>query len=91
MLDRIRAAIGAELKELGVPDTTHLRETLLIRDGLFCGRKFQCHDHHVVWFMEENEIKIFGPDGRLLLASTPEQCLLRAESSVASEPLRRAA
>jgi hypothetical protein len=75
MLERIRNAIGAELLSLGVTDVTDLRETILIRNGLFCGRKFQCQGHHVVWFIEENEIKFFGPEGNLLRASSPEQCL----------------
>lgn len=75
MLERIRTAISAELVSLGVTDVADLRETILIRDGLFCGRKFQCQGHHVVWFIEENEIKFFGPQGNLLRASSPEQCL----------------
>jgi hypothetical protein len=86
MLERIRAAIGAELLALGVSDLSDLRETILIRDGLFCGRKFRCCGHSVVWFMEENEIKFFGPGGELLLASSPEQCLDRQE-----RPQQRAA
>ncbi len=75
MLERIRTAIASELSALGVSDATDLRETILIRNGLFCGRKFQCHGYSVVWFMEENEIKFFGPDGTLVRATTPDQCL----------------
>jgi hypothetical protein len=77
MLEKIRAAISAELLSLGVSDLSDLRETILIRDGLFCGRKFRCCGHSVVWFMEESEIKFFSPSGELLLASSPEQCLAR--------------
>ncbi len=72
---------------IGAKDVSDLRETILIRDGLFCGRKFQAQGYSVVWFMEENEIKFFGPTGQLLRATTPEHC-------VASEPAvqtRRAA
>lgn len=86
MLERIRNAISAELVALGVTDIAELRETILIRNGLFCGRKFQCQGHHVVWFIEENEIKFFGPEGNLLRASSPEQCL-----AVAQRTERRAA
>lgn len=81
MLEKIRAAISAELLSLGVSDLSDLRETILIRDGLFCGRKFRCSGHSVVWFMEENQIKFFSPTGELLLASSPEQCLAREEST----------
>jgi hypothetical protein len=75
MLERIRAAISGELLALGVSDLAELRETILIRDGLFCGRKFRCCGHSVVWFMEENQIKFFGPAGNLLRTASPEQCL----------------
>ena len=87
MLEKIRAAISAELLSLGVSDLSDLRETILIRDGLFCGRKFRCSGHSVVWFMEENQIKFFSPTGELLLASSPEQCLSR-EASVCEESPR---
>lgn len=75
MLAKIRSAIATELQALGAGDVSDLRETILIRDGLFCGRKFQSSGFSVVWFMEENEIKFFGPTGHLLLATTPDQCL----------------
>ena len=73
MLERIRTAIAVELARLGVRDTSCLRETILIRDGLYCGRKFQCEKFSVVWFIEENEIKFFGPTGNLLVATTSER------------------
>ncbi len=76
MLAKIRTAIATELLALGARDVSDLRETILIREGLFCGRKFQSQGYSVVWFMEENEIKFFGPTGQLLRATTPEQCLV---------------
>ena len=88
MLAKIRNAIASELTGLGAGDVSELRETILIRDGLFCGRKFQCQGYSVVWFMEENEIKFFGPTGQLLLATSPEHCLA---AEVAPAPIRRAA
>lgn len=75
MLAKIRSAIATELLALGAGDVSDLRETILIRDGLFCGRKFQSQGFSVVWFMEENEIKFFGPTGQLLRATTPEHCV----------------
>lgn len=81
MLERIRTAIRAELTALGVIDLSEFNETILIRNGLYCGRKFRCQGHHVVWFVEENQIKFFGPGGDLLRASSPEQCLSSGEHS----------
>lgn len=87
MLAKIRSAIASELLALGAGDVSDLRETILIRDGLFCGRKFQSCGYSVVWFMEENEIKFFSPTGQLLLATTSERCL----STEAPVQVRRAA
>jgi hypothetical protein len=43
-----------------------LRESILIRDDFFCGRRFYTADHHAVWFIEQDELKIYDTDGDLL-------------------------
>jgi hypothetical protein len=62
-IERMRSAIAVQLQRLGLSQPTELHETLLIRNGLFCGRKFHCDGYLVVWFMEEDEIKFFSPSG----------------------------
>jgi hypothetical protein len=42
-----------------------LSEAMLIRDGYFCGRRFRFQLYHAVWFIEEDEVKILGPDGAI--------------------------
>ena len=42
-----------------------LSETMLIRNGYFCGRRFRFQLYHAVWFIEEDEVKILGPDGAI--------------------------
>ena len=42
------------------------RESVLIRDEFFCGRKFIAKDHHAVWFIEEDVVKIHLSDGQLM-------------------------
>lgn len=75
MLERIRAAIRAQLTALGVSDLSTFNETILIRNGLYCGRKYRCQSHHAVWFLEENEVKFFGPGGEMLRAASLDECL----------------
>lgn len=61
-----------------------VRETLLIQDGYFCGRRFVLAGYQLVWFLEEQQIKLFSPTGELLYATS-------VESYVSTrEPLRRA-
>ncbi len=78
-VDKIRLAIAEQLSSFGVQNTAALHETILIRNGLFCGRKFQCDGHEVVWFIEEDEIKFFSPCGDLLLASSAIACIRQVE------------
>jgi hypothetical protein len=49
------------------------RESLLIRDGCYCGRKFQASSCSLVWFVEEKQIKVYGPDGTLWLSSSVDE------------------
>ena len=89
----MRAAISTQLQLLGVSSPVELHETLLIRNGLFCGRKFQCEGHLVVWFIEEDEIKFFSPCGELLRAQSAVECLsiLESQQQTDQQSTRRAA
>ena len=78
-VERIRQAIAWQLGSLGVRDTSGLHETILIHNGLFCGRKFQCEEYEVVWFLEEDEIKFFSPCGDLLKSSNAISCIQELE------------
>ncbi len=98
-VERIRLVIARQLSQLGATETDSVEESILIRNGLFCGRKFRCSGYHVVWFIEEDEIKFFSPCGDLLKATSAIACIheyeaylnLREEYSPASTEHRRAA
>lgn len=83
MSDKIQLArqhvinIFAEMKSTD----TDLCETVLIRDGQYCGHRFSNEDLSAVWFSEENEIKVYDQQRKLL----------RVESLGQSSTLRRAA
>jgi hypothetical protein len=65
-LDRTRELVTDVFQQLISDVPLPLRETVLIRDGLYRGHRFHCERHSAVWFLEEDQIKFFGPDGRLL-------------------------
>lgn len=69
-VERVRQAISLRLCQLSGIHEASLYETILIRHGLYCGRKFQACGYEVVWFIEEDEIKFFGPGGNLLCADS---------------------
>jgi hypothetical protein len=90
-VEKIRKVIAAQLNSLGASQTQSMAEAILIRDGLFCGRKFQCEGYEVVWFIEEDEIKFFGPCGDLLKSTSAIACIRQYEEQQAGFSERRAA
>jgi hypothetical protein len=65
-LEIIRTLVRSAFRELGANEDAQLREKILIREDLYCGRRFQCNDLQAVWFIEEDEIKIYGSDGAVV-------------------------
>ncbi len=90
-VEKIRLIIAEQLSSFGAQQTDSIAESILIRDGLFCGRRFQCEGYIVVWFIEEDEIKFFGPCGDLLQATSAIACIRQYEERLASQDQRRAA
>lgn len=43
-----------------------MRESILIRGGAYCGRRFETARGHAVWFVEENQVKFYRADGRVV-------------------------
>ena len=62
----IRNALARQLGVSGETAHEQIRETILVKSGVYCGRRFTCHGHVLTWFVEENEVKLIGPDGRLV-------------------------
>ena len=65
-VERVRQQVRSCLTDLGARQLDGLQETILIRDGHYCGRRFRAENFQATWFAEENEIKIYGPDGGVL-------------------------
>jgi hypothetical protein len=98
LADQIRQSIAATLAELGCDSSAGLEEAILIRQGMYCGRRFQCPGGSAIWFAEENQIKFYGAEGRLArVAAGPgtepdaASTIKMNQSSGAIIPRRRAA
>ena len=85
-VEKIRLVVAQQLSQLGATGTDSVGESILIRNGLFCGRKFQCSGYHVVWFIEEDEIKFFSPCGDLLKSTSAIACIHEYEAHLDSHP-----
>jgi hypothetical protein len=65
MTEAVRALVRTTFSELGIDTSPLWRETVLIRNGAYCGRRFDVAGGHAIWFVEEHQIKFFLGDGRL--------------------------
>ena len=61
----IREYIAMRLESLGARADSKLSESLLLRDGAYCGHRFRRGEHQADWFIEEDQIKFFLADGSL--------------------------
>ena len=84
-VEKIRLVVAQQLSRLGATGIDSVSESILIRDGLFCGRKFHCSGYHVVWFIEEDEIKFFSPCGDLLKSTSAIACIHEYEAQIDSQ------
>jgi hypothetical protein len=66
LIESIRQIVGDAFEQLRLGGADDVRESLLIREGVYCGRRFEAPSGHALWFFEEDQIKLFGPDGRVL-------------------------
>src|SRR5437867_1836320 len=69
--------------QLGLSRGAEPRETILIRDGIYCGRRFDVEKGHAVWFLEEEQLKFFRDDGRLARVIEPIVALPHARRQAA--------
>src|SRR5262245_22995268 len=42
------------------------RESILVRDGAYCGRRFDVEGAYAVWLIEEDQLTVFRADGSVL-------------------------
>ena len=65
LTDEVRRLVARTFADLGISDPDQVEESILIRDGNYCGRRFEAEFAVAVWFVEENEIKFYRADGNV--------------------------
>jgi hypothetical protein len=71
--EQIRQIVRDHLRQLGASTSELTRETVLIRQGNYCGHRFEMGEHQAVWFIEEDEVKFYGCDGRTVRVVHPSR------------------
>jgi hypothetical protein len=65
-VERVREIVRSAFAVHGLTSSDEFTESILIRDGYYCGRSFSCGGMRAVWFIEENLLKFFGREQQLL-------------------------
>ncbi|MGE0757169.1 MAG: hypothetical protein AB7F89_24000 [Pirellulaceae bacterium] len=81
VLERVRDIVKRQFSDHGIEPGSDFAETILIRDGYYCGRSFTSGGMRAVWFVDEDLIKIFGRDHSLLGTQTVDR---GSEESIAA-------
>ena len=87
------AWLAAEQKGVATPGDSErviVRESILIRNEFYCGRRFHTAGYHAVWFIEEDELKIYRHSGELACVLSSEQIDRSIHNAAAEHHSRQA-
>jgi hypothetical protein len=70
-IETIREFIQQLFQQAGAEAGSPTHEALLIRNGYYCGRKFERDGLQAIWFIEEHQIKLYGQQGHLQSCPVP--------------------
>ena len=60
--------VAQRFGELGVERSVAVRETILIREGNYCGRRFEAGGAEAVWLAEEDRLVVRVAENEQILA-----------------------
>lgn len=78
VMHTVRQQIRGTFAQLGASTDHAIEETILIRDGFYCGRRFECDGLHAIWFLEENQVKYYGRDGTVWQVGEARPAVVRS-------------
>lgn len=61
--EQVRVAFGRWVHRHTGAISEEVRETLLVRQSCYCGKRLSSQGFSGIWFIEEGQIKLLGPDG----------------------------
>lgn len=62
-LELVRNLVRERFAHFGLPPEQATCETILIREGFYCGRRFHCDSWRAIWFVEEHVVKFYTSEG----------------------------
>ncbi len=72
-LEQVRKQVIIRFDELGAATDEPICETILIREGFYCGRRFERDDITAIWFIGEDELKFHDREGSVVDVLKPNR------------------
>lgn len=66
LTQHVRRLVAEAFARASMPQPEEFSESILIKAGNYCGRRFVGSGGHAIWFVEEHQIKLYGANGKLL-------------------------
>jgi len=76
-LEAVRRAVRSHFVELGADVGFQLNEHILVRNDVYCGRRFFADGLQAIWFVEEDQLKIHARDGTVAQVMSSEEAARR--------------
>lgn len=77
--EQVRVAFGRWVQQRTGVVANEIQETMLIRQGCYFGKRLSSQGFSGIWFVDEGQIKLLGPDGHsfgtLAVASFLQQAI----------------
>jgi hypothetical protein len=81
LTQHVRQLVAEAFARASMPQPTEFSESILIKAGNYCGRRFVGEGGHAIWFVEENQLKLYDAAGKLtqvISTQVPATALRRA-------------
>lgn len=83
LIDHVRKGVEFRLENSDFTEGAYLGDRILLGGGLYVGRLFEWENSRACWFFEEEQVKVYDGEGRVMVRVTVSQ--LVAESTTQSE------
>ena len=82
VLEAVRHQVSQAFERYQLADGSEPRESILLKGGIYCGRRFEVGTGYAMWNAQNDELKIYSTNGKVLglipSASAPPVALPRA-------------
>lgn len=90
LLDHVRKGVEFRLENSDLTEGAYLGDRILLGDGHYVGRLFEWENSRACWFFEEEQVKVYDGEGRVMTRVAVSQLVAESASQLDESPRRAA-